>query len=492
MTAPALISKRAVGYFRVSSPGQTGERHSSLETQEARFHEHCQRFNFLPVATFIDIVSGRRDDRKDYRRMVEYLLGGGADFIIVQFLDRFGRNPREILQRYWELQDRGVGIVATDEDIKEELLLLIKAGIAGAESRRTAERVKANMSRAVSKGVHAARAPYGLRRVYQGKEAHWELDPVEAPIVRQMYHLAVEENLGFKKIADRLSEQGYLARGGRPFASFTLQHILTNEALMGTLAYGKRPRKGNQPQEVVRVPGFFPAILTEAEWQRLGERLDIRKESARGHTHASVYLLSGIAKCGHCGEPMAGKVGAARHGKRYRNYWCSRALKSRSLCATYNGHAAPRFEQTILEYLSQFSDPEMVREHMAAAESRELEKREQELREVQQGLGELEAQFLKHLDLLKRGILNEQEFVKANESLRRQKGALEARREELSRWVEEQRNKVSLAERIPEAIRSFLEDFQGMEARLQKARLQTILKAAHIYRDSRIELEFRS
>jgi len=32
---------------------------------------------------------------------------------------------------------------------KEELLLLIKAGIAGAESKRTSERVRANMSRAV-------------------------------------------------------------------------------------------------------------------------------------------------------------------------------------------------------------------------------------------------------------------------------------------------------------------------------------------------------
>jgi hypothetical protein len=31
-----------------------------------------------------------------------------------------------------------------------------------------------------------------------------------------------------------------------------------------------------------------------------------------------------------------------------------------------------------------------------------------------------------------------------------------------------------------------------MEPRIQKAHLQTILKAAHVYRDDRIELEFRS
>ena len=80
--------------------------------------------------------------------MVEYAVQGNAAVIIVQFLDRFGRDPKEILQRYWELLDAGVSVVAVDEDINEELVLMIKAGTAGAESRRTTERVRANMSRA--------------------------------------------------------------------------------------------------------------------------------------------------------------------------------------------------------------------------------------------------------------------------------------------------------------------------------------------------------
>ena len=101
-------TKRAVGYLRVSTPGQAGEQHSSLETQEIRFKEYCQRQGLLPDSQFVDVVSGRRDDRKEYRRMVEYALTGAAEVIVVQFLDRFGRNPREILQRYWELQDAGV------------------------------------------------------------------------------------------------------------------------------------------------------------------------------------------------------------------------------------------------------------------------------------------------------------------------------------------------------------------------------------------------
>ena len=270
MSTTTLATKRAVGYLRVSSTGQVGERHSSLDTQKARFEEYCHRFDLLPVASFVDVLSGKRDDRKEYLRLVEFVMAGGADVIVVQFLDRFGRNPREILQRYWQLQDFGVSVVATDEDIQEELILLIKAGIAGAESRRTSERVRANMGRAVAKGVQAGRPPFGLKPVREIKEGRrvetrWELDPIEAPIVREMFRLAVEENLGYKSIADRLSQQGYLARGGRPFAAHTIDRVLNNEALMGDLVYGKRPKKGNPRQELVRVEGFFPAILSGEE-----------------------------------------------------------------------------------------------------------------------------------------------------------------------------------------------------------------------------------
>ena len=45
-------------------------------------------------------------------------------------------------------------------------------------------------------------------------------------------------------------------------------------------------------------------------------------------------------------------------------------------------------------------------------------------------------------------------------------------------------------DRVPGLIKTFLEDFQAMDPRVRKSHLQTILKAAHISRDT-IELEFR-
>ncbi len=74
---------------------------------------------------------------------------------------------------------------------------------------------------------------------------------------------------------------------------------------------------------------------------------------------------------------------------------------------------------------------------------------------------------------------------------RSQSTALEARREELAKSLEEHRSRVSTAERLPGAIKSFLADFEGLDVRHQKAQLQAILKSAYVYRDDKIELEFR-
>ena len=74
---------------------------------------------------------------------------------------------------------------------------------------------------------------------------------------------------------------------------------------------------------------------------------------------------------------------------------------------------------------------------------------------------------------------------------RSQSTALEARREELGSWVEEQRTRVSTSERLPGAIQSFLADFESLDVRHQKAQLQAILKSAFVFRDDHIELEFR-
>ena len=289
-----VATKTAFFYGRVSTENQAGANHASLETQEARARAFCDSHGYVFAAAFIVVQSGRRDDRTQYRLMVERALAGEADVIVVQFLDRFGRNPREILRRYWDLEEHGVKVVTTDEDVSEELMLLMRAGLAGAESRRTSERVRSYMASRAAKGVHFGRAPYGYRRTRTNDEVLWEQEPAEAEVVREMFRLSTEENLGHKSIADRLAAQGRASRTGGPFAAYTVQHILTNPAIAGTLEYGRKPKPGNpQPQAQT----FLILLYARFPWG--GARTLITRLPLRGGNSVafcSDVVLSAIVK----------------------------------------------------------------------------------------------------------------------------------------------------------------------------------------------------
>jgi hypothetical protein len=167
-------------------------------------------------------------------------------------------------------------------------------------------------------------------------------------------------------------------------------------------------------------------------------------------------------------------------------------MRSRGLCSIYNGHSAAKLESEILKYPGEFSDPIRVRQFLSTAEKQDTERYEVELKQVEKRLAELELQFLDQLEgLLKRKVLTEQEFAKANEKARDEKAELQAHQEELSGRIKQAKASEATIEKVPKVIKTFLETFESLEPRQQKAQLQTILKTAHVYKDGRIELEFR-
>ncbi len=112
------------------------------------------------------------------------------------------------------------------------------------------------------------------------------------------------------------------------------------------------------------------------------------------------------------------------------------------------------------------------------------------LEELAHARGE-RADRLLALALLERDVLDEAEFRTANEARRDERARLTGRQTELTAWLEQQRERQEAVGSLPTRVRSFLKDIQELDTRRAKALLQTILSAAHVYRDGRIELEFR-
>ena len=113
-----------------------------------------------------------------------------------------------------------------------------------------------------------------------------------------------------------------------------------------------------------------------------------------------------------------------------------------------------------------------MRELLAADSRRVLKQRESELRRVDKRLVEIEADFDKNLDLLKRDVLNEEEFRRVNEARREERTQLEGRREELAAAVADQASRQEGVSALPVRIRSFLKDFGSLDVQRAKAMLQ--------------------
>ena len=272
----AVKTTTAVGYFRVSSPGQAGERHVSLEAQTTQFNDYCRAHRLDPVATFTDVASGRKDDRKEYRWMLDYVASQGIGNVVVIFLDRFGRNPREILRKYWELQERGVTVQSVNEDLQEELMLLLRAGIAGQESKRTGERVSLALREAVSRGRYVSKLPLGYRKIKDSEGVRIEQEPREAEAVRLAYELATNRNMGYRTMAQELNRQGYRTKQGAIFSSQTVKVVLTNPAMIGHQVFWGKDK------ELIVNEGAYPAILSAEEWDKLQKLLRCAGEADTG------------------------------------------------------------------------------------------------------------------------------------------------------------------------------------------------------------------
>ncbi len=73
-----------------------------------------------------------------------------------------------------------------------------------------------------------------------------------------------------------------------------------------------------------------------------------------------------------------------------------------------------------------------------------------------------------------------------------ERAQLGGQRAELGNWLGQEKGRQEAVEAFPERVGAFLDDMRAWDTRRAKALLQPILKAAHVYNDGRIELEFRT
>ncbi len=304
---------RALGYVRVSSKEQaTGDRYS-LPAQRERLAEACAARGWQLVDVVCDAESGRRDDRRGYQAMLARLRAGEADAVLVRWLDRFGRRQREILARVWELRDLGIRVEATDEDIEEELILLIKAWMAGEEVRKLAERVRPAMAARAAEGKWSGAMPFGMRYSTSGRP---EPDPDPRcralDLAFELYDPDGTECLSLLGVCRRLNALGYRTPTGRPWTKGNLWPLLVNPILVGDLVAHGSEIADNHEGRVAR-----------ERFERVGARLRARRRNRVSAAERPAVLAAGLLYC-ECGSRLLHTFTRPRGQKLYGMWGCPR------------------------------------------------------------------------------------------------------------------------------------------------------------------------
>ena len=143
---PVSKEVRAVIYARVS-PSQKGD----LEGQVQYLRQYCSSRGYRVVDVLSDIASGLRTDREGLLRLLNYVINGQVDVVVVTYKDRLARFGLEYLEFF--LRQYGVRVeAALGEESKEsrqelledliEVVSSLAGKLYGLRSRRRKELVE--------------------------------------------------------------------------------------------------------------------------------------------------------------------------------------------------------------------------------------------------------------------------------------------------------------------------------------------------------------
>jgi len=320
---------RIFPYARASSQRQDVD--LSISAQLRAMREYARKNGHVIVREFVDEAeSGRCANRPAFKEMISLarLKHPPFEAILVWKLSRFARNREDSIIYKSLLRKQGIQVISINEPFEDTPSGRLFEGIIEVMddfySSNLAQDVVRGMRENAVRGYFSGGKPpcgYAIVKTKDGGKLRSTLAPdnVTAPIVKRIFEESVSGK-GLREIAKGLNSDGYTTREGKKWSTTGIYALLTNEAYIGMLVWGKRSH--NSP---IRVENAWPAIVDRVTFNRVQFHLKARgPKIIHPRRTVSDYLLSGIIKCATCGKAMSGH--SAKSGQ-FFYYRCANALK---------------------------------------------------------------------------------------------------------------------------------------------------------------------
>lgn len=288
-------------------------------------------------------------------------------------------------------------------------------------------------------------APYGYDKAKKGKQ--FTLVPNEqADVVRLMFDLYVNNDMGCNQIASELDRRGIKPQYNEYWSAASIREMLRNPTYIGKIRWNykktvvttdefgnatkKRPR--GTSDDVIIVDGLHDAIIDEEIFKAAQAKSGRNARTPGNRQIRNPYAT--LLKCGTCGRAMSYRTYKDTNGKQRGD--------ARMLCVNQVHCHTPsvsyrEFENAVIASLKLCLSDFKFKLNSDDGGSSALQ--QSILKTLKKELDSLESQQTKLYDFLERGIYNEEVFLKRNT-------ALNSRRSQLIKAIAVQE------QAVPEAI----------------------------------------
>ena len=333
IAANAQTGRLAAIYARVSSERQRQD--ETIGSQTVGLRELAAARGLLVSEDLVfedEGFSGATLTRPALERLRDRAAEGAFEVLLCHAPDRLARRYAYEVLLLEEFARVGVEVCFAKEPergatAEDELLRQFQGMIAEYERAQIRERTRRGKLHRARTGHQAVLscAPYGYRYVKKSEhsEGFWEIDEVQAQIVREVFDRYISDDVSIGELARWLTRRGVPTRTGKAvWDRSSVWGMLRNTAYRGQAAFGKtktlerhgkptrttrargerhgrRPAREDQPAEKWTLIAV-PAIVTDETFELAQARLAHNAHFAKRNTKKPT-LLQGILVCRECG-----------------------------------------------------------------------------------------------------------------------------------------------------------------------------------------------
>ena len=484
---------RVTFYARVST--DKDEQLNSLENQVQYYTQFIQeKRNWTYVQGYVDEgISGTSTKKRDsFLRMIADAKAGRFDFIITKEISRFSRSTLDSIKYTQELLEHDVGVLFQNDNINtldsdSEFRLVVMAGVAQDEVRKLSERLKFGFRQAIKNGhVLGNDKLWG----YDKKDCVLTINEGEAQVVRRIFDLYANQQMGIRRISQVLYDEGFTSRKGNAFNVLTIRHILCNPKYKGwycanksqTVDYRSKRKIFMDESEWVMYPDpSIPAIVSEELWDRANALYKRRSKQMMSHQSGAEF---------HNRYPYSGKIICEEHGTSFhrqllksakgeKEAWQCRVYrdKGRAACSAPQLRTA-ELDQIMANIFNQLTQNKqavigaVVTVLQAVPDEHDYA---QDIHRLEEDLSALRAKKDRLLELSVEGVISVAEFKQRNDGFNQQAQALEEQMEVLRAEAEKGRRTAVQLEEIRAALERALTFQDGISSTLVTTILDKIV-----------------